>query len=63
MNMKLKNWFAYQTDDNLINEREQVGNFVPDEDHANDLHAGAGHYSVPLILNKQILCCQFKPLF
>ena len=47
-----------KTEHNLINEREQVGNFVPDEDHANDLHAGAGHYSVPLILNKQILCCQ-----
>jgi hypothetical protein len=38
------NWFTYRTDDNLIKEREQVGNFMPDEDHATDLHAGTSHH-------------------
>ena len=37
-------WSTYQIDDNLINEREQVGNFVPDEDHATGVHAGISRH-------------------
>ena len=37
-------WSTYQIDDNLINEREQVGNFMPDEGQATDLHAGTSHH-------------------
>ena len=48
-------WSTYQIDDNLINEREQVGNFVPDEDRLTGLHTGMV-FIIKLFLYTCYLC-------
>mgnify|MGYP000921763542 CR=1 FL=1 len=51
-------WSTYQTDVNLFNEREQVGNFVPDEDHATGVHAGISRHC--LFLSKSYVVSHYE---